>query len=183
MDLRTKKTLRSINNAFTELRSKKPLSKITVKELTELAEISKPTFYLHYSDIYDLSDKLEDELIHGIINACHVDKEILTSPDSTWLENLYDSFISQGQLLNILFSDERSYLFIAKLNACFKEYIYSVFPSAKDNLKSTLYLDYTIHGTFNAYLNNRDASPTELKKILIEYTSKFFNSIYDTLTT
>ena len=55
MDLREIKTQRSIRNAFLQLRSEKPLERIRVKELAELAEISKGTFYLHYHDVYDLS--------------------------------------------------------------------------------------------------------------------------------
>ena len=37
MDLRTERTKRSIANAFLELRKHKPLEKISVKELAELA--------------------------------------------------------------------------------------------------------------------------------------------------
>ena len=59
MDLREKKTKRNIRNAFIELRAKKPLERISIKELAELAEISKATFYLHYKDIYDLSENLQ----------------------------------------------------------------------------------------------------------------------------
>ena len=59
MDLRVQKTQRSIINALIELRSKKNLEKITVKELAERAEINKATFYQHYKDIYDLSEQLE----------------------------------------------------------------------------------------------------------------------------
>ena len=47
----------------------------------------------------------------------------------------------------------------------------------------TLYLDYTIHGVFNAYLSNMDAPQNEVKDLLVTYTSNFFNSIYDILTT
>ena len=54
MDLREKKTLRAIRTAFLQLRGQRPLEKITVKELCELAEISKATFYIHYRDLYDL---------------------------------------------------------------------------------------------------------------------------------
>ncbi|MCD7842055.1 MAG: hypothetical protein LUG56_06245 [Lachnospiraceae bacterium] len=45
MDIRIKKTKESITNAFLELRSRKPLEKITVKELCEKAMINKSTFY------------------------------------------------------------------------------------------------------------------------------------------
>ncbi|MDE7423419.1 MAG: hypothetical protein K2N51_06965 [Lachnospiraceae bacterium] len=36
MDLRTKRTKHSIINAFIQLRSQKPLEKITIKELSEI---------------------------------------------------------------------------------------------------------------------------------------------------
>ena len=65
MDLRNQRTKKNIRNAFIELRSKKPLEKITVKELSELAFINKATFYRHYEDIYALSNELiayEDEV-------------------------------------------------------------------------------------------------------------------------
>ena len=52
MDLRIEKTEKAIKNAFMELRSKKPLEKISVRELCALACINKSTFYSHYEDIY-----------------------------------------------------------------------------------------------------------------------------------
>ena len=52
MDLRVEKTEKAIKNAFIELRSQKPLEKITVKELCAEARINKSTFYSHYQDIY-----------------------------------------------------------------------------------------------------------------------------------
>ena len=68
MDLRVKKTKNSIINAFLKLRAKKSLERITVKELSDLAEINKATFYLHYKDIYDLSETLENELFERVFN-------------------------------------------------------------------------------------------------------------------
>lgn len=42
--------------------SEKPLPSITVAELCIRAEINRSTFYAHYSDIYDLQQKLEQEI-------------------------------------------------------------------------------------------------------------------------
>ncbi len=56
MDLRTEKTENAIKNAFIQLRAKKALEKITIKELCESARIHKSTFYSHYQDIYELSE-------------------------------------------------------------------------------------------------------------------------------
>ena len=69
MDLRIEKTKKSIRNAFIELRTKKPLEKITVKELCALACINKSTFYSHYEDIYALSEAMEQETVASIISG------------------------------------------------------------------------------------------------------------------
>ena len=69
MDLRIQKTKKSIINSFLTLRSKKPLERITVKELSNAAQINKATFYLHYKDIYDLSEALENELLKTFSNS------------------------------------------------------------------------------------------------------------------
>ena len=66
MDLREQKTKKSIRNAFLELRAHKPLERITVKELAELAQISKATFYLHYQGVHELLGEIEDQIIAGI---------------------------------------------------------------------------------------------------------------------
>ena len=78
MDLRVKKTKSAIINSFLELRSKKPLERITVKELSDLAQINKATFYLHYKDIYDLSESLEDELLDNVLDRISHPNAVLT---------------------------------------------------------------------------------------------------------
>lgn len=57
-DLRVTKTKRAIQQAGLALLLKKPLNKITITELAQMALINKGTFYLHYADIYALYDEL-----------------------------------------------------------------------------------------------------------------------------
>ena len=66
MDIRIEKTKTAIHNTFLELRSKKPLEKITIKELCEKAQINKSTFYSHYKDIYELLDEIEEQVYQEI---------------------------------------------------------------------------------------------------------------------
>ena len=80
MDLRIKKTKNNIHNAFLQLRAKKPLERISVKELCEIAEISKATFYLHYKDIYDLSETLQQNVIKDILGYLSDPEDILSDP-------------------------------------------------------------------------------------------------------
>lgn len=40
----------------------KPVSKITVREICEIAGINRSTFYTHYLDVFDLFDKVEQHM-------------------------------------------------------------------------------------------------------------------------
>lgn len=58
MDRRTRKTQALIQTHFLALLEKKPISKISVTEIAERADIGRGTFYTHYKDVYDLQDQL-----------------------------------------------------------------------------------------------------------------------------
>jgi len=62
-DRRVRKTKTLLIQAFTKLLMKKDLKDISVSELTELADVNRGTFYLHYRDIYDLYDKIENDIL------------------------------------------------------------------------------------------------------------------------
>lgn len=62
-DLRVIKTRASINNAFMTLFFEKDFDSISIKEITEYAQVGRKTFYLHYIDKYDLLDQIVSEKI------------------------------------------------------------------------------------------------------------------------
>ena len=155
MDLRIERTKRSIINAFIELRAKKPLEKITVKELSELALINKATFYSHYHDIYDLSEQLEKEAIDNVLkNIPHPD-DFITNPKQT-VSELTLALVSQGNLFHTLFSDSRSSAFSTRLEHGLKEKIYAKHPEYKNNLEWDVLLTVLIQGCFHAYISHSD---------------------------
>lgn len=63
VDLRIQKTQKSIKQAFFELIEEEGFDHISVKDITARAMISRNTFYLHYSDKFDLLNKICDELV------------------------------------------------------------------------------------------------------------------------
>lgn len=95
MDLRIQKTRQNIFQAFIELREKYPLEKITVKELTERAQISKQTFYLHYRDMYDLSERIEQSMIQEMLKELPYPENILTHTGEV-TKQLFQKAIDQG---------------------------------------------------------------------------------------
>ena len=64
-DHRVRVTKIIIKNTFLSLLSHKKIKDITVKELCSFANINRGTFYAHYTDIYDLLSKIENELLEN----------------------------------------------------------------------------------------------------------------------
>lgn len=62
-DARVRYTRERISGAFFGLLREKPLSKVTVREICERAEINRATFYHHYRDPRDLFERTEEELL------------------------------------------------------------------------------------------------------------------------
>ena len=62
-DARVRYTKMIIQVNFIALLKQKPLNKITVKEICEMAEINRATFYRYYLDVYNLMEQLEDEIL------------------------------------------------------------------------------------------------------------------------
>ena len=65
-DARVRYTRMIIEQSFLELLQIKSVSKITVTELCQKANINRATFYKHYLDIPDLLEKIEEELFRQI---------------------------------------------------------------------------------------------------------------------
>lgn len=62
-DARVRYTQRVLKESFLSLLREKPVNKITVKEVCELAELNRATFYAHYSDCFALMESIERELL------------------------------------------------------------------------------------------------------------------------
>ena len=65
-DRRVKYTKMVLKESFINLLDKKDISQITIKEICEDADINRATFYAHYSDQYDLMQKIENELFENV---------------------------------------------------------------------------------------------------------------------
>ena len=66
-DRRIRKTKAQLRRGLAKLLKEKTIKEITVKELVEEVDINRSTFYLHYTDIYDLLEQTENDLKNEIL--------------------------------------------------------------------------------------------------------------------
>ena len=67
-DIRIRKTIAAINDAFTELLLEMPYEKITVKALCERALVNKTTFYRYYPTLDDLLFEVQERFAKPYID-------------------------------------------------------------------------------------------------------------------
>ncbi|MDR1093144.1 MAG: TetR family transcriptional regulator C-terminal domain-containing protein [Clostridiales bacterium] len=99
-----------IRGAFLGLLEKRPLNKITVKEICGLADVNRTTFYSNFYDIYDLHEQIQDELYKKIevsLKKPKAGKEILIEVFETVKENI--------DICKILFAGNSDLDFIRKV--------------------------------------------------------------------
>ena len=150
MDLREKKTKRSLHNAFLAIRAKRPLEKITIKELCEQAEISKATFYLHYRDIYDLSERMQLEVIENIIKYMNDPKDLIYEPVNA-SKKLIQGFYANRSFINILFSGSQFSKLPEIIESRIKESLFSRFPALENDVYANVRITYQLMGAFYSF--------------------------------
>lgn len=65
-DRRIRKTKAQLRAGLAKLMQEKSIKEITVKELVEEVDINRSTFYLHYTDIFNMLSTIEEELLEEI---------------------------------------------------------------------------------------------------------------------
>lgn len=166
MDLRLEKTEQAIKNAFLELRSKRPLEKISVKELCQLSRIHKSTFYAHYRDIYDLSDQLEAETVASILNSLPREQEYSVNSVEVFTRELCLAFAAHISLIQILFSGKEQNRLAVCIEHSLKQVIFEKYPAFQQDSEKNILLSYCIQGAYHAYVNNPDADTHTLVDVI-----------------
>lgn len=60
------RTKKCIQDAFMKLYKKHPIESLSVRMITDAAGLTRSTFYVYYESVYDLLEKIEDELRDGM---------------------------------------------------------------------------------------------------------------------
>ncbi len=114
-DLRILKTQERLQNALLELLEKKKLKEITVKEICDLAGISRNAFYQHYGykeDLYDqmvarATEGIRDSLMPIIQDASAVKEETIVS----YAEHIIEGISEVRELIYVMLKgDEGEFL-------------------------------------------------------------------------
>lgn len=122
VDRRVRKTKKLLKDCLTQLLREKKIQDITVRELTEMADLNRGTFYLHYRDVFDLLEQTEAELLSTfdqLLNSRNARE--LTGKPSDVLSEIFSMAQEEAPLVEILLGENGDLNFLNRLKALVRE--------------------------------------------------------------
>ncbi len=124
-DRRSRRTAIALQQGLVELLLKKPLREITISEVTNAADVSRTTFYLHYKNIEDLFHTMEqgiflqfEAIIHRSMadeqNILHVEFDEKGKASMPALEEVFH-FISDNPDLSVVLLNNPDSTFLDRI--------------------------------------------------------------------
>jgi AcrR family transcriptional regulator len=132
-DRRVKYSLMVIKESFIKLLKQRPISKITIKEICDDADVNRATFYAHYSDQYDLLHHIERELIEGINQYLYsYDFEDLSKAPIEMLEKILEYIKDNSELFHLLLNSNGDIQFQQEVTKIIGQQHFSLMTTDKD---------------------------------------------------
>lgn len=121
-DRRIRKTRAALKQSLTELLKTKNIKDISVKELTDLADVNRGTFYLHYKDVFDLLEQSENDLLEEFKTTLDsYNTDLVQGNPVIMMEGVYKLCRSNANLVSILIGENGDIKFLNKLNTVIRE--------------------------------------------------------------
>ena len=123
---RYRRTEALILNGLTTLLQQKSIKEITVRELADLVDINRSTFYLHYTAIYDLLEKTEQRLLQQLLDAVNQNWTLPETPKNffAFLEQAFTILSENAQLCSALIGPNGDIAFLRNIEKMIRERAY-----------------------------------------------------------
>lgn len=175
-DRRFRRTQKQLTTSLIELLKSKNINQISVRELSELADINRATFYLHYKTVHDLLFHLENEVFDEVVNS-YKNHDILNQYD--FLLNIYRCVIDYNELLAVLLNSNTGSTLWDKLSNSIKSQ-YNLLWSSHLKYLTPTELDYCSTFIIDGYismvkvwlLNGMKESPEEMVELSMRFQYK-----------
>ena len=115
---------RMIREAYTVLLKEKDLSKITVTDIVNRADINRATFYAHYPDVRGVTEEIENEIIAKMLEVLKEFEFTNFFRNPTPLRLQLSRYLEEdAEFYRILIKANGSEMFMEKLKKVFTDYM------------------------------------------------------------
>lgn len=172
-DRRVRKTRRILRESLLALLKKKKISSISVRELTDMADIGRGTFYLHYKSIADLMEGIKKDLQEELTQMIsrHEGTELRTAP-GPMLNEFYVLVYQNMDLIRILMEQNRDLEFFDSLGETLEARYRSACPEEPDP-DSRAFFHFLVYGCMGLVRHWMTDGLQETPEQMAELTEQF----------
>ena len=106
-DRRARRTRRLLKESLLELMEQKHFSEISVRDVTDNADMNRTTFYLHYTDTTQLLQSMEEDLLAEaqVLVDAHIQETVADGTLRPVFEPILDFVVEHREVCTILFAE------------------------------------------------------------------------------
>lgn len=139
-----------IKKALVKLMHEKDLSKITVSDIIREADISRGTFYAHFTDINSVIEQIENEELQKLLAFVDSFKDAdLRKPTNVFLRSICEYLAKDMEYYRMIIKTDIVHNFIHRLINIFYETTIQQITETNHNIspvEADIYLSYTSAG-------------------------------------
>ena len=165
----TERTKSAFISVFCELYKEKPIEKITVQEITNRSGYNRSTFYQHFTDIYDLLDYVERDVL-AYAQDMPLPNIAAGQLDDVLIHRIALLFEEKSDYLGALLGDYGSVRFIDKIKANMMVNVTEAATYLTGNALLPYIREFAVSAAISMfrywYRNNKDISSEELVSLI-----------------
>ena len=143
-DRRIQKTEHQLRAGLAKLLKEKNIREITVKELVKEVEINRSTFYLHYTDIYNMMNTIEEELMEEFRQVIADHPEVdLECENVAYVKEIFGVLEKNKDICQALMGEHGDMVFVYQLEDLIAEHSVRLFKSRHPEMVEELQYTYT----------------------------------------
>lgn len=175
-DRRIRRTQKLLKDSLIELMQEKEFKNISVKDITERADLNRGTFYLHYSDTYHLLQDIEEEVLTSFQEMIDCYKHSFQRDTLLPVLNPVIEYISENEAIcKIMFENSASTDFLNRFHSLIHqnglEIIQTMFPGTHGPI-TDCFFEFVTYGLIGMLRQWIDSGQTLPKKQLAELADK-----------
>lgn len=184
VDRRVIKTKRAIRKAFIELLTQKHINDITIKDIADVADINRKTFYNYYSGIHELLEEMENDMVEKFENTLSdFDfRRDIHRPGGTFLK-LSESIDEEGELYQRLFRSKSNSHIVEKVTKVIVEktinFLQEKYDIDRDVISvATIFVSGGLMSVYQNWIDSdRQMSIDEISEILSDMMENGVSSV------
>lgn len=177
------KTKAAIRAAFWQLYKQKEIGRITVNEVIALCGVNRSTFYRHYTDVYEILEEIEDELLKKT-ERLNTSSAVSYNDMDVFLQRAYALYQEDREYLHYLVREQRDSFFASKYSKAIQDKLPVVFMRdgshvTDKDLEATM--EMINYGTVDIFIHWADDNRLSFEKLKELFHGISAEGIYPTL--